>query len=63
MAADDADNKKKRGKSTGSIDAFWADYPRLHMAKQVLDGLIELAFLVLSAMAENNDKGKVCEDT
>ena len=42
---------KKRKQTLGSIDAFWQDFPRLHMAKQIFDGAIELFFLVIGAIA------------
>ena len=54
---------KKRNQAMGSVDAFWEDFPRLHMAKQAFDGVIELYFLIAGSMVIRQDKGKVCEDT
>ena len=54
---------RKRGQPLGSVDSFWADFPRLHFAKQALDGLMELAFLILAARAINLDWDNTCENT
>ena len=50
---------RKRNKALGSIDAFWADFPRLHFFKALLDGVLELCLLVYASIAIYEDKNKV----
>ena len=63
---DDSQQKgegKKRNTALGSIDAFWADFPRLHLAKQIFDGAFELFFLIIAIPKIHADRNKVCLDT
>lgn len=56
---------KKKGRNRqklGSVDAFWADNPRLLMAKQILDTVIDCWMLGLAIMHLRQDYGKVCEE-
>ena len=57
-------SSQKRGRNRpklGSVDAFWADHPRIHMAKKVFDTSIEAAMLVLAVMNYREDRDKICE--